>query len=74
MKYLLIKNSYVNWLLKFIKDLSSEFIKPFFTVKDNHITYVMDISQICHRNELPAIVPIQYFSEHVKSGIIYRFP
>ena len=57
-----------------LTDLSPEFIKPFLESKNYHITYVMDIPYIYHRQELRTMVPIQSFSEHAKCGIIYRLP
>ena len=57
-----------------LTDLSPEFIKPFLKSKNYHITYVMDISYIYHRQELRTMAPIQSFSEHAKCGIIYRLP
>ena len=60
-------------IYKSLTDLSLEFIKPFFTVKE--LPYnLRNGHQIYHRHELPTMAPIQYFSEHVKCGIIYRFP
>ena len=60
-------------IYKSLTDLSPEFIKPFFTVKE--LPYnLRNGHHIYHRHELPTMAPIQYFSEHVKCGIIYRFP
>ena len=60
-------------IYKSLTDLSPAFIKPFFTVKE--LPYnLRNGHQINHRHELPTMAPIQYISEHVKYGIIYRFP
>ena len=57
---------------KSLIDLSPEFIKPFFTVKE--LPYNLRNGHILNLPSLPTMAPIQYFSEHVKCGIIYRFP
>ena len=51
-------------IYKRLTDLSPEFIKPFFTVKE--LPYNLRNGHILN---LPS-APIQYFSEHVKCGII----
>ena len=61
-------------IYKSLTDLSPSLQSRFLQSKNYHITYIMGISYIYHRHELPAMVPIQYFSEHFKCGIIYRFP
>ena len=60
-------------IYKSLTDLSPEFIKPFFTVKE--IPYnLMDIFKIYHWHELRTMVPVQSFSEHVTNLPCYRFP
>ena len=59
-------------IYKSLTDLSPEFIKPFFTVKE--LPYNLRNGHILNLPSLPTTAPIQYFSEHVKCGIIYCFP
>ena len=57
-----------------LTDLSPEFIKPFFTVKE--LPYNLRNGHILNLPSARTTYygPIQYFSKHVKCGIIYHFP
>ena len=57
-------SQFTSEIYKSLTNLSPEFIKPFFTVKE--IPYsLMDIFKIYHWHELRTMIPIQSFSEHV---------
>ena len=58
-------------IYKSLRDLSPEFIKPFFTVKE--FPYILRNGDILHFSSARTTY-YGNFSGHVKCGIIYRFP